>query len=123
MKLGLSIVLSNLFFFFLFSSTPESSDKTERIIPPEQVEVQIEAQLLTPFQTGKKILLVNRNKRIKIEGTMQNLHSEASEKITVLVREQEAATLFQHQNWEILPFIKNLTFILAKREPTHEILY
>lgn len=116
-------MLTNIFFFILFSSEPDKNLNKDTPIHPEQVEVQIEAQLLTPFQIGKKVLLVNRQKRIKVEGVMRASLPESLDKYTVLVHEQEAAKLFQHQNWEILPFLKNLTFAAIKREKTHEIHY
>lgn len=119
-KLGICLILSNIFFFLLFSS--DSELKKEESFPG-WVEVQLEAQLLTPFQSGKKVLLVQRSARKKLEGVLQSSGKDEPGKITVLVKEEEAAALFHYQTWEVLPFLKHITFANSRKDPSHEIRY
>ena len=121
-KLAVAIVISNVFFFLLFSSDSPQQTLTPGL-PIGQVEIQLEAQLLTPFQKGKKILIVTRSGRKKIEGMLQGTEMDNLGKITVSVREDDAITLFQHREWEILPYLKNLKFASVQRESGHEIRY
>lgn len=120
MKLGICLILSNVFFFLLFSG--DSEVKQESTLPG-WVEVQLEAQLLTPFQSGKKVLLVQRTARKKLEGVLQASGKDEPGKITVLVKEAEAQALFHYETWEVLPFLKHLTFASIKKESSHEIRY
>ncbi len=62
LKLGVALVLSNVFFFLLFGGDNTSSAETTHM-PEGLVEVQLEARLHTPFQKGKKVLLVSRSGR------------------------------------------------------------
>lgn len=121
LKLFIGLILSNIFFFILFSH-PEKTIETSRI-PEGWVEVQLDAQLLTPFHLGKKVLLVHRNGRKKLEGVLQASAPEQIGKITVLVKESEAHALFMHEAWEILPYLKHLTFSPKRTEASHEIRY
>lgn len=121
-KLGLSIIVSNIFFFILFSN-PKGETRNQTTPHPEGVEVQVEALLLTPFQTGKKILVINRRKKIMIAGVLQTQYLEDPKKFTVLVNENEAGTIFHYSNWEILPYLKKFRFKESKKEKTHEIYY
>jgi hypothetical protein len=121
-KLAVALVLSNVFFFLLFGGDNTSSAETISM-PMGWVEVQLEAHLHTPFQNGKKVLLMTRSGRKKIQGVLQEGGNELDQRITVLVRENEAALLFQHENWEILPLIQNLHFKTATQRENHEIRY
>ncbi len=118
-KIGAAFILSNIFFFLLFSG---EDDKKSPPTPEGWVEVQLEAQLLTPFHSGKKVLLLNRSGRRKLEGVLQ-AQSVQDLKLTILVREAEAHELFQFERWEILPFLKHMNFATIKREQSHEIRY
>lgn len=122
-KLAVSLILSNIFFFILFSSDSEVKQVTTEGIPQGWVEVQLTAELMTPFHMGKKVLLVHRNGRKKLEGVLQAPEADQLGKITVLVKETEAHALFQHESWEILPYLKHLTFASVKKDPSHEIRY
>lgn len=121
-KLAISLLLSNIFFFLLFSGkdqeVPEKSHSLEK-----GVEVQLSAQLLTPFQTGKKVLMVHRKQGRKIEGVLKGMDTESPERIVVLVKEAEAHDLFLHENWEIYPYLPKLSFHRPKKEQVHEISY
>lgn len=123
MKLGVSIVLSNVFFFILFSGDSEVKQAGPSGTPEGWVEVQLEAQMLTPFHSGKKVLIVHRSARKKLEGVLQAAGSDELGRITVLVKENEASALFQHSTWEILPYLKHLTFASVRKEESHEIRY
>lgn len=120
-KLALALILSNLFFFLLFGGSSEVKQETG--IPVGWVEVQLQADLLTPFHFGKKVLIIHRNGRKKIEGVLQATPVDQLGKLTVLVKEDEAHALFQHETWEVLPYLKNLTFAYARKEQSHEIRY
>lgn len=122
-KLGVSIVLSNIFFFILFADDSDMKQESPRGTPEGWVEVQLEAELLTPFHSGKKVLIVQRTARKKLEGVLQAAGTEESGKITVLVKEFEATALFQHSTWEILPYLKHMSFASVRKEESHEIRY
>lgn len=122
LKLGIALVLSNVFFFLLFGGDNTSAAQTH-FIPVGQVEVQLEARLHTPFQIGKKVLLVSRSGRKKIFGVLHQSGNELDQRVTVLVKEDEAALLFQNENWEILPLIQNLQFKTFTERENHEIRY
>lgn len=121
LKLGIALMLSNVFFFLLFSN--DSEVKQDTSVPGGWVEVQLVGELLTPFHSGKKVLLVHRPGRKKLEGVLQKTGSDEIGRITVLVKEEEAHTLFQHETWEILPYLKNLNFVSATQRESHEIRY
>jgi hypothetical protein len=122
MKLAVALILSNIFFFMLFSGDSEVKQETSGI-PEGWVEVQLEAHLLTPFQSGKKVLIVHRSARKKLEGVLQAHGADELGRITVLVKEEEANALFQYSTWEVLPYLKHLTFTTIQKEPGHEIRY
>jgi hypothetical protein len=120
-KLAVAIIVSNIFFFIMFS---DDSEKKQTLPHPEGwVEVQLEAQLLTPFHSGKKVLIVQRHARKKLEGVLKASEGDEAGRITVLVKEAEADALFQHSTWEVLPYLRHLTFTSFKKEQSHEIRY
>lgn len=121
-KLTVAIILSNIFFFILFSGESEVK-QTEIGLPPGWVEVQLSAELMTPFHSGKKVLLVHRPSRKKLEGVLQSSGQDQLGKITILVKENEAHALFQNESWEVLPYLKHLHFAAIKKEVSHEIRY
>lgn len=121
-KLTLALVVSNVFFFVLFSN--DSAQAGPKSFPTEgQVEVQLEAQLLTPFQSGKKVLIIQRKAGIKIEGVLKDMSPELPGRITVLVKENQADALFFHSSWEVLPYLRKLTLASVAKGLTHEIRY
>lgn len=120
-KLGIALIISNIFFFLLFGGSSEAVQETS--LPQGWVEVQVNASLLTPFQQGKRVLLLHRQGRKKLEGILLMETSEQLGKITLLVKEDEAATLFRFENWEILPYLKNIHFTASTKEVGHEIHY
>ncbi len=122
LKLGAAIILSNVFFFLLFGGDNTSKADTT-LMPPGWVEVQLDARMHTPFQFGKKVLLVSREKQKKITGVLNQSGNELDQRITVLVKEDEAALLFQFDHWEVLPLIQNLRFKTITQRENHEIRY
>ncbi len=120
-KLGLALIISNIFFFLLFGGSSEAVQ--EPIAPEGWVEVQVNASLSTPFQHGKRVLLINRQKKIKLEGILQAEAIEQLGKLTLLVKEKEAGTLFHYENWEVFPYLKDLHFTATTKEKSHEIRY
>ena len=123
LKISMALVASNLFFFLLFSGSSAKGESNQKTIPGSWVEVQLDAQLLTPFQTGKKVLIVQRDAGKKIEGVLQALSTEVPGRITVLVKESEASALFFHTAWEIFPFLRQFQFGKRIKGVTHEIRY
>lgn len=122
-KLAVAIVLSNLFFFVLFGGDSNIKNETVSGIPEGWVEVQLNAELLTPFHSGKKVLIIHRIGRKKLEGVLQTPGTDQPGKITLLVKESEAHALFQFDTWEVLPYLKHMNFAATKKEPSHEIRY
>jgi hypothetical protein len=122
MKLGVAIVLSNIFFFILFSGSETQATATTSI-PEGWVEMQVRAELLTTFQSGKKVLLLHRNGRKKVEAMLETSPLEPEGRFTVLVKETEAEALLKFESWEIVPFLKTLTFAPLSRGAQHEITY
>ncbi len=122
-KLGIALVLSNIFFFVLFGGSSEVKQDLPSGIPEGWVEVQLQAELLTPFHSGKKVLIIHRIGRKKLEGVLQSPGADQIGRTTVLVREAEAYALFQHETWEILPYLKHMQFAVTKKGSTHEIRY
>lgn len=120
-KLVVALIISNIFFFLLFGGNSEAVQ--ENSIPAGWVEVQVNASLSTPFQSGKRVLLIHRLGRKKLEGLLKMETPEDPGKVTLLVKEDEAATLFSYENWEILPYIKDLPFTARVKERSHEIRY
>lgn len=121
MKLGVAIVLSNIFFFVLFSGS--ETPIVTSTIPEGWVEIQVRAELLTPFHSGKKVLLLHRLAGKRVEGVLETSPQEPEGRFTVLVKETEAESLLQHESWEIVPFLKTLSFSAATKGVNHEIRY
>lgn len=122
MKLGVAIVLSNIFFFVLFSGSETTATATSSI-PEGWVEIQVRAELLTPFHSGKKVLLLHRNGRKKVEAMLETSPLEPEGRFTVLVKETEVEALLKYDSWEIVPFLKTLTFAPLSTGAQHEIRY
>ncbi len=122
-KLAVAIVLSNIFFFVLFGGDSNIKNETIVGIPEGWVEVQLNAELLTPFHSGKKVLIIHRIGRKKLEGVLQAPGADQPGKITLLVKESEAHALFQFDSWEVLPYLKHMNFAVTKKETSHEIRY
>lgn len=121
-KIALALVISNVFFFLLFGGDNTSSAETPRIRAGE-VEVQLEARLHTPFQKGKKVLLVSRGAGKKLVGVLDLQGTELDPRVSVLVPETEAALLFHFGDWEVLPLIENFQLRTARQREDHEIRY
>ena len=120
-RLGAAIVLSNVLFFLLFSQNEQPAPAPQ--IPPGWVEIHVRAELLTPFQTGKKVLLLQRNARKRVEAMLESSPVEPEGRFTVLVRESEAEALLKYDTWEIVPFLKKLSFAPVQKGENHEIRY
>ncbi len=121
MKLALAIVISNIFFFLLFSGSEKEVSPSS--IPEGWVEIQVRAELLTTFHSGKKVLLLHRSGRKRVEAMLETSPIEPEGRYTVLVKETEAEALLQHESWEIVPFLKTLSFAPLSRGAVHEIQY
>lgn len=120
LKLAVALILSNLFFFLLFSGPEEV--KAESELPSGVVELQLKTNLLTPFEAGKKILLIHRSSRTKAEGKMK-IPQDAEGRMTVEVNESDAELLLMHEEWEVTPYLKSLKFRVAAKGESYEIRY
>ena len=87
-----------------------------------QVELQLKASFLTPYSSGKKVLLIHRKSRSKAEGKMKS-PQDAEGRVTVEVQEKDAELLLRHEEWEIAPYIKSLSFKIASKGEGYEIRY
>ncbi len=121
MKLGIALLLSNIFFFVLF--TGNEAPKVAQATPEGWVEIQIKAELLTPFHSGKKVLLLHRNSRKHLEAMLEKSPLEPEGRFTVLVKESQAQALLSYDSWEIIPFLKTLNFAPISKGAAHEIHY
>lgn len=120
-KLALSLILSNIFFFFLFSGS--ETKKTDAPIPEGWVEIHVRAELLTPFHSGKKVLLLQRNAGKQVEAMLEGTPPGPDDRFTVLVKETQAEVLLKYDAWEIVPFLKTLSFNSPPKGEIHEIRY
>lgn len=120
-KVAVALIISNLFFFLLFAGEKETAPVAGEL-PEGWVELQIEAQLLTPFIQGKRVLLIQRQAARQVSAILKH-EQDASGKLTLLVEENQAPLLIQYQNWEILPFLKNMIFKTRTQGIQHEIRY
>ena len=121
MKLGVALVISNIFFFLLFSGSETKAEIPS--VPEGWVEIQVRAELLTPFHSGKKVLLLHRIARKRVEAMLETTPQEPEGRFTVLVKDSEAHTLLQHEHWEIVPFLKTISFAPLTSGVSHEIRY
>ena len=119
-KLAVALILSNLFFFMLFSGPEEVQAETKLSVGT--VELQLKANLLTPFEAGKKILLIHRSSRSKAEGKMK-ADQDTEGRMTVEVLEADAELLLMHEEWEVTPYLKSLKFKTAAKGESYEIRY
>lgn len=120
LKIIVALIVSNLFFFLLFSG------EEKELVPefhPGEVEVKLTASMLTPFQKGKRVILLARKKQIAVEAMLE-VESPEDQKLTVWVKEDKARMLLEQENWEVLPFLKD--FRVTKTRSigvSHEIRY
>ena len=122
MKLAVSLILSNIFFFVLFSKNEKPSVPSSSI-PEGWVELQVKAELLTTFQSRKKVLLLHREGRKRVEAVLETSPQEPEGRFTVLVKETEVEALLKYESWEIVPFLKTLKFAPLHTGAHHEIRY
>ncbi len=122
LKSGIALFVSNIFFFMLFSKDQKNAQAPS--IPfGSWVEVQLEAQLFTPFQNGKRVLIIQRKQQKKIEAVLKGSPVDETGRLTILVKEEEAASLFHYSSWEILPYLRHYTFAAIPKGEAHEISY
>lgn len=119
-KLSIAFILSNILFFLLFSKSETTSSISR---PKGYVELHLKARLLTPFQLRKRVLIIHRDKRIRVEAMLEKMQLEPEEQYTVSVREIDTETLLKNESWEIIPYLSRLTFTHHEGKPNHEIHY
>ncbi|GEM_PF-1848935 len=125
-KIITAIILSNIFFFMLFSSPNVSKQK---INSADEVEVIIEGELMTSFSEGKDVLLTQTGSGIKVRAKLltlpENQNLDDKKHYLVLTSIADAhKVLGRPLNWNILPYLKDFTLRTPKRqaqEIDHEI--
>jgi hypothetical protein len=120
-KLATALVISNIFFFMIFSKNETAESHIQNPVSG-MVEVQLRAELLTPFQSGKRVLLMQREARILLPAVLKG-DVDPEGKITLEVTEKVAAPLFKFTSWEILPFVADFKIDQGRTYEGHEILY
>ncbi len=120
-KLAMAMVLSNVFFFYLFSDTSSSELVPE--ITAGHVEIEIKGELHTSFQAGKKVMLLNKNRTQKIDAILMRTNPEPEPRHLLQVKEEETYKLINQDNWEILPYVKSLKLVKNSEKEGHEIRY
>jgi hypothetical protein len=101
---------------------PKESSSIDPLPPHGWVEVQIQAELLTSFQKGKKSILLNRKAKKQIEIMLWDKPIDPNGRYSVMVKETEAFLILEGTSWEILPFLKAISFQKIPKEQ-YEILY
>lgn len=107
LKLGVALILSNIFFFLLFSNG--ETQEVNPLMTPGWVEVQLRADLMTPFQKGKKVLLIHRRGGQRVEGMLKDA-IDLEGRLTILVKENEAAPLFLKRAGRSFPISQTSRF-------------
>lgn len=120
LKLSVALILSNLFFFLLFSNS--SDEQNSQPSHAGSVQILLRAELQTPFQKGKKVSIINREKRLLMEGVLEEMMNEDG-KLAIWVKEERASLLFQYTGWEIIPYLKYFQMPTLSKGETHEIRY
>lgn len=120
LKLVIALILSNIFFFMLFSS-----DETSKVEKTYQgVEVIIEGKLLTSFEENKEVLLTHPNSGLKIKARLLT-HPDMQDHYLILAEESDALKILARPlQWNILPYLKNYSLRSPKQltqEIDHEI--
>jgi len=120
LKLIVAIILSNVFFFMLFSGTDEKTTT----VKASGIEIIIEGKLMTSFEENKEVLLTHPASGMKIKGRLLT-HQNSDTHYLVLVSEEEAQSILNRaSDWNILPYLKNFRLIGPKKiaqEIDHEI--
>ena len=94
-----------------------------KAVPEGWVEIEVCGDLLTPFQNGKKVMLLDRQSRKTVVALLQDLPSDPEGRFTVQVKETDASVLLQRESWEIVPYLTTLTLAPVRKGEAHEIRY
>jgi|GEM_PF-3855360 len=118
-KMIAAMIISNLLVYFLCRPS-EQQALIQRKTSPEEIEIRIKAELKTPYEQDKKILLLSSEKRTKIIAKLVEQVSETEFIITV--HRREGMNMTRSDDWFIYPFFefKNPTL---KTEQNYEIYY
>ncbi len=124
-KFCLVLILSNIFFFMLFSSNDTNPVHDKKA----GVEVIIEGKLLTSFVEHKEVLLTHglSGQKVKAILVMAQESQNGTEGAQYLVSstEEDALKILKHPSgWNILPYLKNYSLHQTRRlnqEIDHEI--
>jgi hypothetical protein len=119
-KIGIALVVSNIFFFLLFSGGDETTVNT---LIPGYVEIEVRGELSTSFAEGKKVSVINKRRTIKVDAQLLRYHSEPDSKVLLQVDEKDAHQLLAPDNWEIFPLLSTYQVALPLPKEAHEIRY
>jgi len=121
-KLIISMILSNIIFFLLFHENEVQG--ADLISDPHKVEIRVQAQLITSFKAGKKILIISREKRFSRPGILLAEHQEDEFKsYTILIHPNDVNDLLNLNQLQIIPFIKDIKFKQSSPRLTYEVRY
>lgn len=114
-KLMMAFLLSNIFFFMLFSEDKEKKSPTERV----GIEIIIEGKLMTSFEKNKEVILSHQHAGI-IKARLLEIQP-MQDSYLVLTTEAEAIKILARPvNWSILPYLKNYS-MKTPSKPMQEI--
>lgn len=122
-KMGISLVISNVFFFLMFAPDSHEASKIKPNKSSGMVEVNVKAILHTPFQNRKRVILINRRSNKNLPAMLKAMNENSPEEVTVLIHESIAGELFRYHEWEIFPYLKKITLNQKKGKEIHEIHY
>jgi hypothetical protein len=117
-KTGLALIMSNIFFYLLFIKS-----STEEVAPlAGEVEIELRAELYTSYSSHKKVTVMNKQRSIKVDGTLLSYSTEPESKVLIHVNEADAHLLITKDSWEVFPLLLNYKVSSPKRGQ-HEIRY
>lgn len=118
-KVGLALIISNVMCLALFPSCKSEISPT---VSPHLVDVQIQAELFTGFEKGKKAGAIHPRVQRKIEILLKEEKNETG-RITVETNKQDARLLLSHTQWRIIPEIDGEVFEQSPTVANREIHY
>jgi len=119
-KIAAALVLSNIFFFILFSPSDEIEEKS---LSDNEVEIHLQVTFHTSFQKGKKVLLIHRKTQRMVEAKLQDWVNEETQTLSVSVQDTQAQRVIDLTGWEVVPYIKQYTFAQTSKGDQYEIRY
>lgn len=118
-KVAVSLIVSNVTCLALF---PSCKNEIPQAPNSSIVDVQINGELLTSFEKGKKALAIHYEFPQKIEVLLKEEKNETG-RITVETNKEDASVLLSLSDWKITPEISGEIFKRPMAKITREIHY